>query len=73
MFSLGQASDICMNQKYYFLKERDHLEELFMFGIILKWVLKKRSEMMAIGFVGMRIGARGGALMNAFLEMRDNS
>jgi len=44
-----------------------------MCGIILKWLLKKRGEKMSTGFVGMRVGARGGFLMNAFHEMRDNS
>lgn len=73
MFSLGQSSDICVNQNYCFLKERGHLEELVMRGIIIKWVLNKRSETMSTGFFGLRIGARGGALMNAFHEVRENS
>lgn len=62
-----------MNQKYCFLKEKGHLEEFVMCGIILKWVLKKRGETMSTGFFGLRIDARGGALMNAFHEVRDNS
>jgi len=73
MFSFGQASDICVDQKYCFLKERGHLEELVICGIILKWILKRRGETMSTGFVGMRTGARGGALTNAFREKRDNS
>jgi hypothetical protein len=48
-----------VNQKYCFLKERGHLEELVMCGITLKWVLKKRGETMATGFVGMRIRGKG--------------
>jgi len=62
-----------VNKKYCFLKERGHLEELVMCGIILKWVLKRRGERMSTGFVGMRIVAREGALTDAFHEKRNNS
>ena len=72
-FPPGEASDICVNQKYCFLKKKDHLEKLVMCGIILKWVIKKRSGTMSTGFVGLGIGARGGALIKAFPEIPDNS
>jgi hypothetical protein len=48
---------------YENLKERDHLEDLILYGrVMLKWLLKKKNERMCTGLVCLRVGTGGGLL-----------
>jgi hypothetical protein len=53
------------------LRERDHLEEPGLNGrIILKWISNTWDGETCTGFVWLRKGAGGGALVNAVMNLR---
>jgi hypothetical protein len=50
------------------VRERDHLEDLGLNRIILKWTFKKWDREAWTGFIWLGIGYRWWALANAFLN-----